>query len=218
MNKRIRGQEVKGNQTKEKPKCCIYIFCEGNTERIYLQHFENRTYNVSIIPVDTGHTDASGIVHFAKQYLKKHPLQLHLGDKGYCVFDSDPKSNTKINQVFNILSGVKGQGLDCIFSNPSFEVWFILHFKDAPFGCDAKKMKHETKRLLKDKFPDYSETTDIFDYLLDKQPQAVKRARLLCKSQSDVHKSVYSHECNPFTNMHLFIAYMHEIQARNQNR
>lgn len=71
MNRRTRGQEIKWKNTKDDQKCCIYIFCEGNTELIYLQHFENRLYNVKIIPVETGHTDALGIVRFAKQYIKK---------------------------------------------------------------------------------------------------------------------------------------------------
>lgn len=142
---------------------------------------------------------------------------MKLGDRGYCVFDSDPKSNTDITSVFNILEGSHEKGLDCIFSNPSFEVWFVLHFKNAPFGCDAKKMKQETKKLLKDKYPDYCETTDIFDYLLDKQPSAVKRAKLLYKSQFEVHDCVYSHECNPFTNIHLFLDYMQEVRLKNQS-
>lgn len=145
MGRRIRGQELKGKKTKDQPKCCIYLFCEGNTERIYLRHFENSIYNVKIIPVETGHTDALGIVQFAKQYIEKKPLNLKLGDRGYCVFDSDPKSNTAISRVFNLLDGVREKGLRCIFSNSSFEVWFVLHFKNAPYGCDAKKMKHEAK-------------------------------------------------------------------------
>ncbi|MDE7313801.1 MAG: RloB family protein [Eubacterium sp.] len=217
MGRRIRGQEIKGKKTKDKQKCCIYLFCEGNTERIYLQHFENRIYNVKIIPVETGHTDALGIVKFAKQYIGKKPLNLELGDRGYCVFDSDPKSNTTISNVFNLLEGVREKGLHCIFSNPSFEVWFVLHFKDAPFGYDAKKMKQEAKRLLKGKFPDYCETTDIFEYLLCWQPDALKRAKLLYQRQSEVHDGVYCHECNPVTDMHLFIAYMKQVQERNRS-
>lgn len=217
MGKRIRGQEIKGKKTKDKQKCCIYLFCEGNTERIYLQHFENSIYNVNIIPVETGHTDALGIVKFAKEYIEKKPLNLKLGDRGYCVFDSDPKSNTKIGSVFNLLDGVHAKGLDCIFSNPSFEVWFVLHFKDAPYGCDAKKMKQEAKKLLKGQYPDYCETTDVFEYLLCRQPDALKRAGLLYNSQSQVHDSIYSHECNPFTNIHYFIDYMKEVQIRNRS-
>ena len=50
MRTRARGKEQKGKSTKEKP-CKIYIFTEGDTEEIYLQHYDNkkkRTCSVSI--------------------------------------------------------------------------------------------------------------------------------------------------------------------------
>lgn len=116
MKKRECGKEVKGKETKDNQKCVIYIFAEGNTERIYLKHFENRTYNVQVVPVDTGHTDAEGIVKFAKNYINEHELDLELGDRGYFVFDSDPASNTKIGKAFDLIWGYKEKGLEVIFS------------------------------------------------------------------------------------------------------
>ncbi len=41
---------------------------------------------------------------------------------------------------------------------------------------------------------------------------AVKRAKLLHKSQSEVYDTVYSHECNPYTDIFNFIDYMKEIE------
>lgn len=213
---RKRGKEVKGKKAKEKPKCKIYIFCEGTTEEIYLRHFENRTYNVEIIPVDSKHTDAFGIVSFAKEYIRKEKLDLELGDRGYCVFDSDPKSNPDIKKTFDVLYGCREKGLYEIFSNPSFEVWFVLHFREAPHGLTAIQMKHEVKKLVADTYPNYSETTDVYDFLLPRQGQALKRAKVLHKSQQEVHKTVHSHECNPYTDIFEFIDYMEVIKERNK--
>lgn len=214
MAGRSRGKEVKGKKTKDKPKCQIYIFSEGETEQIYLQHFENRTYNVEVVPVDPEHTDALGIVRFAKQYINVHKMDLDFGDRAYCVFDADPASNPKkqLKEAFDLLKGYREKGLECIFSNPGFEVWFVLHFKNAPYGLSAQQMKDEIKRLLKKDFPDYSETTDIYPYLQEKQPGALKRARLLHTDQEKVHAAVLSHECNPYTNIFEFIDYMEEIK------
>lgn len=50
MNKRERGREIKGRNTKEKQRAKIYIFTEGDTEEIYLKHFEIREYNAEVIP------------------------------------------------------------------------------------------------------------------------------------------------------------------------
>lgn len=220
MSGRNRGKEVKGKTEKDKPNSLIYIFCEGDTEQIYLKHFENRIYNVEVIPVDTKHTDALGIVKYAKQYIEDNTLNLEFGDKGYCVFDSDPKSNPdhKIKEAFNIVNGSKNKGLDCIFSNPCFEVWFSLYFGNAPHGLDAKKMKSYVKDKIENEFniKDYSETTDIYDYLIDKQPEALKRARLLHIAQEKAYDSVQSHECNPYTNIFNFIEHMELIKEQNK--
>lgn len=216
MRKRGRGQEVKGKKTKDKPKCTIYIFCEGQTERIYLEHFENRIYNVSIVPVNTKHTDAVGIVKYAEKYIRNVQMDQELGDRGYCVFDSDPKSNPNIQEAFEIISRCRKKGLYCIFSNPCFEVWFVMHFREAPYGYDADKMKKCLKRILQDEYPNYSETVDIYEFLKDRQETALKRSIALHKSQEQIHKTVYSHECNPYTDIFEFMKYMDEIKKRTE--
>lgn len=209
---RTRGERVKGKRTKEKPKCKIYIFCEGETEKIYLRHFENRAHNVEIISVDPKHTDAYGIVMFAKKYIQKEKLNLELGDRGYCVFDSDPASNPDIRKVFQALDGCKDQGLYSIFSNPSFEVWFVLHFRNAPYGKSAAQMKNCLKELLKDEYPNYSETVDIYEHIFPMQEKAIRCARQLHKAQQEVHDTVYSHACNPYTDIFYFIEHMEKVR------
>lgn len=212
---RTRGERVKGKRTKDKPKCKIYIFCEGETEKIYLRHFEDRAHNVEIVSVDPKHTNAYGIVTFAQKYIQKEKLNLKLGDRGYCVFDSDPASNPDIKKVFQALEGWEKRGLYSVFSNPSFEVWFVLHFGNAPYGKSAAQMKNYLKELLKDTYPNYSETVDIYEYILPMQMEAVRRAKRLHKSQQEVHDTVYSHACNPYTDVFCFIEYMEKVSALN---
>lgn len=208
---KARGKEVKGKKTKDKP-CNIYIFTEGNTERIYLQHYENAKKGIKIIPVDTEHTDAVGIVKVAKEFIDKNDVDIELGDRCYCVFDSDPESNPNINQAFNLIRDYKHKGLECIFSNPSFEIWFVLHYRKAPYGKSANEVKKIVRELVKSQVQDYKETTDIFDILLDKREKAIKEAVLLHNSQAAVQKDVLSHECNPYTNIFEFIQYLKDVK------
>lgn len=211
MRTRARGKELKGKQTKEKP-CKIYIFTEGNTEEIYLKHYDNRKKGIEVVSVDPEHTDALGIVKYAKKYIDEHDVDVELGDKCYCIFDSDPKSNPNIGAAFDLVRGYKHKGLECIFSNPSFEIWFILHFRKAPHGKSAEEVKKIIKDLVKSEAPEYKETTDIFGILIDKQDKAVKEAKLLHKAQEQVYKNVFSHECNPYTNMFEFIEYIKKVK------
>lgn len=211
MRTRDRGKEVKGKKVKEKP-CNIYIFTEGNTEEIYLAHYKNVKKGIFIIPIDTEHTDALGIVKQAKTFIDKHDIDIELGDRCYCVFDSDPKSNPQIKVAFDLLRGYKHKGLECIFSNPSFEIWFVLHFRKAPYGKTATDIKRLVKELVSDTVPDYKETTDIFEVLIDKRDVALKEAETLHKSQKEVHEDIFSHECNPYTNIFEFINYLKDIK------
>ena len=219
MGKRARGKEVKGKKTKDAVKSKIYIFCEGKTEKIYLTHFQNRTYNVEIVPVDSEHTDAVGIVRYAKQYIHENKLELEYGDRGYCIFDSDPASNPNIREAFNLVDGVRRNGLDTIFSNPCFEVWFALHFGNAPYGKTAEQMKHYVKKLFREEkgISDYCETTDVYHVLQDNQTEAYLRAKQLHERQSEVY-NMHSHECNPYTEMFSFIEYMNELKEKNQKQ
>lgn len=211
MGKRERGKEKKWKKKKDN-SCKIYLFAEGSTEKIYLKHFNNRKFGVEIIPVDSEHTDAVGIVKYAKDYInnKENGVEYELGDRCYCVFDSDPKSNPNISEAFSLVRDYKHKGLECIFSNPCFEIWFVLHFKKAPYGKTAKEYKKIIKDLVKDIFPNYSETTDIFECLQDKQQTALKNARELHCCQKEVHKDVLSHECNPYTNIFEFFDYLED--------
>lgn len=172
MSIRDRGKEVKGKNTKDKP-CNIYIFTEGVTEELYLEHYENIKKGIRIIPIDTGHTDAVGIVKEAKKYIDKHSIDTEPGDRCYCVFDSDPKSNFNINEAFSLLRDINIKGLECIISNPSFEIWFVLHFRKAPYGKIATEIKKLVKELVRDQVSDYKETTDIFDILIDRRDFAL---------------------------------------------
>lgn len=211
MRTRERGKEQKGKHTKDKP-CKIYIFTEGATEEIYLKHYDNKRKGIEVILVDSGHTDAVGIAKFAKKYIDSFDVDVELGDRCYCVFDADPKSNPNIKEAFDLIRGYKHKGLECIFSNPSFEVWFILHYRKAPYGKSAEDVKKIVKDLVKEEEPEYKETTDIFNILLDKQGKAVKEAILLHNAQKEVYDNVFSHECNPYTNMFEFISYIKEVK------
>ena len=143
-----------------------------------------------------------------------------MGIGGYCVFDADPASNPNIKEAFNLLAGVKEKGLDCIFSNPWFEVWFALHFGNVPYGKNAQQMKHHVKEKISSNFgiTDYSETTDVFEFLESKQDSAYDRAKQLFKNQAQVYDNVHSSECNPYTDMFKFIEYMRELKARRERR
>ena len=213
--RRERGQEFSKGKRELKLKAQILIFAEGKTELIYLQNYQKRPYNINIVPIEPGHTDALGIVRFAKEYIKSNPLDLELGDRAYCVFDADPESNVKANlaEAVNMGRGNGAKGLEIIFSNPCIEAWFYFHFSTPPAGKDAKEMKTalngKMKTILKENhIRHYTEKTDVFPLLIDRQPTAITNTRRHDEEMRKIHSKVFSHECNPYTNMFELVEYI----------
>ncbi len=81
------------------------------------------------------------------------------------------------------------------------------------YGLTAQQMKKRLKNELQEDFPGYSETTDVYNWLKDKQEHACERAR--CMSLRKEYM-VLSHECNPYTNIFEFefIDYMNEMKNK----
>lgn len=77
-------------------------------------------------------------------------------------------------------------------------------------------MKQEIKNLVKNEYSQYKETADLYQYLLPMQKEALKRARFLHNAQKEVHDTVYSHDCNPYTNIFGFIDYMNKVRIDNK--
>lgn len=71
MRKRGEEKKGKGSEEKDRQHCKVYIFCEGNTEEIYLKHFERSDYNAEIIPVDTAILMRKELCYLQKNILVK---------------------------------------------------------------------------------------------------------------------------------------------------
>lgn len=79
-----------------------------------------------------------------------------------CIFDNDMRIDTKgkdfdrIKKAFDI---AKNHEVDIIFSNPSFEYWALLHFKDTSAPMDQTEAINQLKKYVKKydrKLLDYS--------------------------------------------------------------
>lgn len=208
---RGRGELVlKTGKPKLKPKAQILVFPEGFTERIYLMHLDHRKHNLEIIIPDIIHTDAYHIVLDAVRFLRDNRIEPEYGDRVYCMFDADKGSNP-IELLQEAVQAARQNDIHLIFSNPSIEVWFYLHYADPPRIPNGREMK---KRLRRDCIRDYHETLDIYNRLLPLQPAARQRAARLHARQSAAHRELIAHESRPYTNIHLFLDYLDSVEAK----
>ena len=87
----------------------------------------------------------------------------------------------------------RDNGIKLAVSNPCFELWLLLHFRDSPGMQDRKQIV----RLLRAQVPDYKKSVDFKSYS-SVYDMAVSRSESLDK----VALSANTPGCNPSTRVH----------------
>ena len=98
------------------------------------------------------------------------------------------------------------------FSNPAFELWFLLHFeemkKDAPIKSPKSKYQdsQELKCRLKKHIPDYNESLNLYPQIKDSTKSAISRAKRLFEEyeEPNIYRLVKT-ENNPLTGVYKLV-------------
>lgn len=136
----------------------VYLICEGSeTEIRYFKRFRSRGCNIDIIPISSQYKSADRLVQKAKATMGNNPYYPEDGDSIWCVFDRDDNSN---EVLLRAKQSAQKEGYHLAYSNPSFELWFLLHFVNQQAeveDCQA------LIRLLKQpgRLPDYEKNKDL---------------------------------------------------------
>ena len=178
------------------PHKVYVIVCEGKkTERMYFKKYRTRNSNLLIKTPDSKYTDPKNLIKFAKQYEKK--LIFDNGDAIWCVFDCDENENDDLTKACKIA----GKDINISFSNPNFELWFLLHFE----LYVTKIERSEVIQRLKKYIPQYKKNMNVYDLLLDKRPQAIINAQKLIRIHEKNGIEQISVESNPSTQVYSIV-------------
>lgn len=180
--------------SKGPPKQSFLIVCEGErTEPSYFEAFRVTSAEVDI--TGTGfNTDT--LVQYAIQKKNDADASKDAYDQVWCVFDRDSFPPNNFNRA---LSLAKANDIRIAFTNEAFELWYLLHFHFYNTGISRNQYIGLLSKLLGR--PYKKNDRDIYDLLLDKQPQAIKFATNLLATYSP------SNPCNdnPSTAVHLLV-------------
>jgi len=182
------------------PKQTIYIICEGEvTEPKYIEHFSRDKKHdlVKVVPFPKSGVPIT-IVNKAVEIKKeiKHKIRKsgNSFDEKYevwAMFDVD--EHPKIAEATD---KAKSNGILCCISNPCFELWGFLHFKEQ----NAYIELHEMQKALSKIMPGYDHNSNpIFNYEIMKGSYSVakKQAQVLIKR----HEAIGEAGTNPSTNV-----------------
>lgn len=207
---KMRKEYDPNNVKQRKRKPIIYIICEGKeTEVLYFKHFRTRNCLVDIVPMTSKYTAAEHLVKNAKGLLSHADYFPTDGDQLWCVFDRDDNTNTQLKTAGE---HADKNGYKIVYSNPSFEYWYLLHFvKHNGYLKDSNAVIEQLKK--KDRLEKYEKSTDVFDTLLPHQTEAIQRAKERVEQLEKDNIIVLSSNSNPVTTVYELVEYLNSQQA-----
>ena len=183
----------------------VYLICEGSeTEIRYFKRFRSRGCNIDIIPISSQYKSADRLVQKAKATMGNNPYYPEDGDSIWCVFARDDNSYEVL--LRDKLSAQK-EGCDLAYSEPSFALWFLLHFVNQQAeveDCLALiRLLKQTNRI-----PDYEKNKDCFDTLKPLQAAAIQRAKAHTEQIRSQGIELISRQSNPLTTVWELVKYL----------
>ena len=162
---------------KRQPRKYVLIVCGGTeTEPNYfcsLRH-ELRLGSV-VVQVEGIGRDPGNVVSRAIKTARTDGF-----DEIWCVLDvENPHENPSF---YPAMCRARKHKLELAVSNPAFEYWYLLHFKetDRPFGSASQAIE-----ALKEFIPDYEKSSDVFAILFEHTDIAIKRAERILANHPD---------------------------------
>lgn len=187
----------------------VYLICEGSeTEIRYFKKFRSRECNIDIVPIPSQYKSADKLVQKARATIGYSPYYPDEGDMIWCVFDRDDNTNAMLSKAKQV--AIK-EGYQIAFSNPSFEVWFLLHFNNQTTpveNCEtAIKLLKKKGRLEQ-----YEKNKEVYEQLKPLQEAAIDRAKKRVAALQAEHTEILSRESNPVTTVAELVEYLNSKQ------
>lgn len=198
---RIQEQSRVSGRRSRRP--VIYIICEGEgTEVIYFKRFRARNSNLEIRPIISPQKSAYHLVAYTRKLIAQENYYPEDGDQVWCVFDRNGNTDADLARAEQTAKRIA-------YSNPAFEIWFLLHFVDQRA---ALKDADEVIRKLDGKhgIPNYKKTGDYYSMLKDKQPVVIERANNLFAIHTANGYPILSRDSNPITTVGEFVRMLNE--------
>lgn len=183
----------------------ILIACEGSkTEPDYFksirQDLRSPTLEIIILPPQ-GRTDPRSIIELAieKRENMRKDRRWTEGDMAWAVFDGDEHIENSLANWRDAIDRAKRQKIQLAITNPSFELWYLIHFRDQFSAIN----RHQAIALLKEHILNYDKSKCFYPKpLKDLTPKAIKRAEKMAdRIQQDSLDEYANPSCNGLPNL-----------------
>ncbi|WP_440956111.1 RloB family protein [Methanosarcina sp. Mfa9] len=186
------------------------IICEDEkTSPIYFRSFNRRNSPLKIETPPSGGQSPDNLVSYTKRLLKSEYdfLDFEGGDAAWCVFDRDHFPEEAIKQAARTAGK---SGIKVCFSNPCFEVWYLLHhvyYNSSLGNCSNAIGK------LREFMPGYRKNVDYSKILKPLAGKAISNSKMLEKHHKENGTELLSRGSDPST---LVYTLVEEILRRTE--
>ena len=186
-------RQIKPN--KKKP--LIIICSEGgkkSSEYYYFRHFSTRNLRIQF---STGNsTDTKGMLEDLLKYIHNEDIASEDNCRIFLILDTD-LNERRINEIKEIEGECVKNNIEIITSSPTFEIWYIMHYRNNSLKFQTSK---EVKRELQYLNGTYTESMDMYKIIKNQTISARNTAKSLeqqiIKNNEDLLKS------NPHTSIY----------------
>jgi hypothetical protein len=173
------------------PRRRILVVCEGqNTEPGYIEGFRQWRRNpLVIVEVSKEHGVPRTLVELAKT-LKREAANAarrerdeNLSyDEVSCVFDVD--DHPKLDEARQMAIDNE---IELAVSNPCFELWLLLHFRESP----GMQHRHDLQKMMKPHVPRYDKSVDFERFSPNYESARLRATRLqrVADEDGDPHRN-----------------------------
>lgn len=171
----------------------FWVFCEGETEEAFVCFLRSKyRIPIEIVTKIIGNKITPRIIKSYKQNKPTHPK-----DKDFLMYDAD------VSETLEKLKTIKTAVL--IASNPSIELWFLLHYKYQTASTTTKDCIKELCKRNKNIYKKGIIDTQLKSKLTENWTKACGRAKTL---------TLYN---NPSSNMFIFIEELEKVRIGISN-
>lgn len=169
----------------------FWVFCEGKTEEAYISCLRSK-YR---IPIDIVSKIVGNRItdRFIREYKRGKPF--HEKDKDFLIYDAD------VPETLERLRAIKAAQL--IASNPSIELWFLLHYKNQTASISSQECIRELSKRNRNLYQKGIIDMNLETKLTENLIKACERAS---------HLILFN---NPSSNMDVFI---NELEQAKRNK
>lgn len=175
----------------KKIKPHFWVFCEGKTEETYVCFLRSKyRIPIEIIPKVIGSNIDEKLI---KRHKRGKPI--HEKDIDFLLYDAD------VIEVLNRLKSIKSAKL--LASNPSIELWFLLHYKNQTANISSNDCISELSKRNNNDYKKGVIDCKLKAKLNGRQNEACKRAK---------QKELFN---NPSSSIYLLIEILEDYKKQS---